>query len=418
MSEGVGSNDIKIELIPEPGFERFVKAVEPAGTYEKWLESIAPALRYSYASFALYASFAAPLLRMLKAPNFIIDFWGHTSVGKTTVLELAASVWGNPHKESGGLVFSWDSTRVFMERIANFFNDVPIFPDDSQTVDDRTLTSILYMIANGTGKGRGSIAGIRHTLTWHTICFSTGEKPLTECTTFAGARARTIELYGSPFPNAGGEFISNLKQGIRENYGHAGHRFIEGIIHLWDDAEEMTRLKKDYREYQRAMSLEANSEVGDRYSHYFAVVKVAADHVCRILEIEDAATARETIDRVFTHVIEESLEDVDVGVRALQYVLSWISGNEKYFKSAEHESYGQWKDGEYIGIYKHKLVEVLENKRYSERATLRAWAEKDWIHRGDKGFTCVKDVKIEVGVIKRRRMVIIPWNIIQEFWEK
>lgn len=39
MHVNAGNNDIKIELIPEPGFERFVKAVEPVGTYEKWKES-------------------------------------------------------------------------------------------------------------------------------------------------------------------------------------------------------------------------------------------------------------------------------------------------------------------------------------------------------------------------------------------
>lgn len=186
---GQGNKEVSVEFSPEPGYERFVKAVKPEGTYVKWRECIEPALKYPYAAFAFYASFSAPLLRMLKAPNFIIDFWGNTSVGKTTVLELAASVWGNPHKEAGGLVFGWDSTKVFLERIANFFCDIPIFPDDSQMVDDRTMSSMLYQIANGVGRGRGATAGIRHNPTWHTVCFSTGERPLIECTTFAGAGA-------------------------------------------------------------------------------------------------------------------------------------------------------------------------------------------------------------------------------------
>jgi uncharacterized protein (DUF927 family) len=231
---GYGSKEVSVEFSPEPGFERFVRASKPEGTYVKWRECVEPALKYPYAAFAFYGSFAAPLLRMLKAPNFIIDFWGNTSVGKTTVLELAASVWGNPHKEAGGLVFGWDSTKVFLERIANFFCDLPIFPDDSQTVDDRTMSSMLYQIANGVGKGRGSTVGIRHNPTWHTVCFSTGERPLIECTTFAGARARTIGLYGSPFPNVGGDFINDLKTGLRENYGHAGAKFIESILSIWD----------------------------------------------------------------------------------------------------------------------------------------------------------------------------------------
>lgn len=410
-----GSKEVSVEFSPEFGFERFVKAVKPEGTYLKWRECVEPALKYPYAGFAFYASFAAPLLRMLKSPNFLIDFWGHTSVGKTTVLELAASVWGNPHKEAGGLVFGWDSTRVFLERMANFFCDVPIFPDDSQTVDDRTMASMLYQVVNGTGKGRGSVVGIRQTPTWHTVCFSTGERPLTECTSFSGARARTISLYGSPFPNAGSDFINDLKTGLRENYGHAGVKLVEDILSIWDNPDKMTRLKADYKMYQRALSLESNSEVGDRYSQYFAVVKLAADLVHEILGIGDPVAARESIDRVFDNVISESMSDMDIGTRAMQYVLSWASGNEQYFKNTDYESYGQWKEGEYIGVYPHKLAEVLRSEKFSERAILKSWAEKGWLKCEGGKFTCSRNVRIEDGIIKQRRLTIIPWQVVKEF---
>ena len=410
-----GSKEVSVEFSPEPGFERFVKAVKPEGTYLKWRECIEPALKYPYAAFAFYASFAAPLLRMLKAPNFIVDFWGSTSVGKTTVLELAASVWGNPHKEAGGLVFGWDSTRVFLERMANFFCDIPIFPDDSQTVDDRTMASMLYQVANGVGKGRGAVAGIRQAPTWHTVCFSTGERPLTECTSFSGARARTIGLYGSPFPNAGADFINDFKTGIRENYGHAGAKFVEGILPIWDKPDDLAGLKADYKMYQRALSLEANTEVGDRYSQYFAVVKLAADLVHQILGVGDPVAAKESVDRVFDNVISESMGDMDIGTRAMQYVLSWASGNERYFKNSDYESYGQWKEGEYLGIYPHKLAEILRNEKFSERAILRTWAEKGWIKCEGGKFTCSRNARIEDGIVKQRRFAIIPWHVVKEF---
>lgn len=410
-----GSKEVSVEFSPEPGFERFVRAVKPEGTYLKWRECIEPTLKYPYAAFAFYGSFAAPLLRMLKAPNFIVDFWGTTSVGKTTVLELAASVWGNPHKEAGGLVFGWDSTRVFLERMANFFCDIPIFPDDSQMVDDRVMSNMLYQVANGVGKGRGSVVGVRQTPTWHTICFSTGERPLTECTSFSGARARTIECYGTPFPNAGADFINDLKTGLRENYGHAGAKFVEGILPIWDNPDKMTRLKADYKMYQRALSLEANSEVGDRYSQYFAVVKLAAGIVHEILGIGDPVAAKESIDRVFDNVISESMGDMDIGTRAMQYVLSWASGNERYFKNTDYESYGQWKEGEYLGIYPHKLAEVLRNEKFSERAILRSWAEKGRIKCEGGKFTCSRNARIEDGIIKQRRFTIIPWQVVKEF---
>ncbi len=407
--------DLDVEFLPEAGFERFVKAMKPEGQYSKWREHVIEALKYPLAGFAFYASFAAPLLRMLKAPNFIIDFWGNTSVGKTTVLELAASAWGNPHKEGGGLVFSWDSTRVFLERMAHFFNDAPIFPDDSQTVDDRTMTTMLYQIANGVGKGRGSIIGIRHNPTWHTVCFSTGERPLTQCTTFAGARARTIEIYGSPFPNAGGSFINDMKQGVREHYGHAGPKFIAGLLPLWGSPDELTRLKEDYKRHQRALSLSANSEVGDRYSHYFAVVKLAAELVHSFLGIGDPVHAEESITQVFKSLISESSIEGDISTRAMEHVLSWTNANEGLFKSNDRESFGVWKEGEYIGIYPHKIAEVLKKEGYPEKTILRSWAERKWIERNDdRHFTCLRSKK-EDGVSKQRRFIVIPWDVYEKF---
>lgn len=423
-------DEISVEFAAETGFERFVKAMKPKGTFSQWREHVISALKYPYACFAFYASFAAPLLRLLKAPNFILDFWGSTSVGKTSLLELAASPWGNPHKEAGGLVFSWDSTKVFLERMASFFCDVPIFPDDSQTVDDRTLTSILYQIANGVGRGRGAIVGIRRNPTWHTVCFSTGERPLTQCTTFSGAQARTIEIYGSPFPNAGGNFINDLKQGIRENYGHAGPEFIKGLMAIIEDTADFNNLKLEYKRYQQMLSKEAGSEIGDRISQYFSVVKISADLVCKILNFGDPVEAEKSIRRTFEDILQDTAAHSDLPTRAMQHVLSWVWGNENFFRLNERgEQYGRITKGDYIGIYRHKLTDVLKRENYSEIAVLRGWADRKWIKREDKNhFTCsrkitdiidtCKDDNDEIHEIKETkntRLVIIPWNIVDKF---
>lgn len=82
-----GDSEVSVEFIAEAGFERFVKAFVPQGTFKGWKEAIVPSLCFHDARFALYASLAAPLLRPLKAPNFIIDYNGETSLGKTTALE-------------------------------------------------------------------------------------------------------------------------------------------------------------------------------------------------------------------------------------------------------------------------------------------------------------------------------------------
>ncbi len=330
-------------------------------------------------------------------------------------------MWGNPWKEGGGLVFAWDSTKVFIERMANFFCDVPIFPDDSQTVDDKTLVKMLYMIANGVGKGRGSISGIRQTPTWHTICFSTGEKALTACTEYGGAKARTVSISGSPFPNAGGEFINKLKAGIRENYGHAGPHFIEALMPIIEDASKLEKIKKSYLEYQRALSDEVKTEKGDRISYYFAVVKVAADLACDILDLDDPEDVDRSIYNVFRRCASDMEGNSDMGKKAIRVLLSWVFANEGYFEEKSMEDRGMQhgiiRHGELVGIFPHKLKEILARENFDYDAVLRSWADRSWIQK-EQGHNTVKVcIKGAVGLADdmRRRLVAIPWSVASEF---
>jgi len=410
-------HNMTIDFRPDNEFERFVKAMRVEGTYSKWRESVTETLQFPVAAFALYASFAAPLLKILNAPSFIIHFWGLTSSGKTTVLELASSIWGNPHKDNGGLVFGWESTPVFLERMAAFFCDMPIFPDDSQNIDDKKMSRMLYQLANSTSKGRGSITAIQRPKSWRTIVFSTGEKKLTECTSFGGAQARTIELYGPPFANANGVFISDLKQTIRENYGHAGPKFIEGLLSIMEKPNEITRLKAEFRRYHQSLSREAGSMIGDRIAQYFAVVKLAADLVHRFLGIGDPVGAEESVFRVFNIVQEDTKSHGDMPTRAMQDVISWVSANMGYFKESDREQYGRIAEYDYVGVFRRTLREMLKKDGYSEMAVLRGWAERDWIKREDpEHYDCSRRVK-SGGALENLRLIIIPWKVFKKFTE-
>jgi uncharacterized protein (DUF927 family) len=270
------------------------------------------------------------------------------------------------------------------------------------------------MVANGVGRGRGSTTGVRHTATWQTVCFSTGEKPLTECTTFAGAKARTIGFHGSPFTNQIGSFINRLKHVIRENYGHAGHMFIKHLVSLVSNPDEVDKLKAEYRKTQAELAEIAQTEVGDRYSHYFAVVDMAARLANQVLGINNP-DANKKIFHVFMDFIGESVHETDMAGRAMKYVLSWASGNERYFKdSSAYESYGVWVENEYIAIYPHKLNEVLKMEKFSEKAILKEWANRNWIISERGHYTYPVRICVD-GILKQRRMIKITWEVVDKF---
>lgn len=103
----------------------------------------------------ILSAFIPPLQRRLQIPNFILDLNGNTSTGKSTSLRLAASVFGKP-EDPDSLVMQWMNTRVAVEQIAGMCSELPVFLDDAQHCSDDLKRAVVYMIANGKGKGRFS----------------------------------------------------------------------------------------------------------------------------------------------------------------------------------------------------------------------------------------------------------------------
>lgn len=413
---GLGQNIIgldsksKIAFSPESGFERFDKALNTHGNFEDWKKIIRTVINHNKLAFALYASLSAPLLSLIDAPSFLIHYWGDSSMGKTTALEIASSVWGNPAKESGGLVTSWNNTQVFVERIATFFDDLPLFLDDSQTADDKIISNIVYMVANSTGKGRGAkVSGVKHTTSWQTVCFSTGEKQLTESTQYDGAKARTIELAGSPFGRNESKLVNSVKSGVRENYGFAGNEFINYLIEMANNPEKIQELKETYRIYRDELSKKAKNEIGDRLAHYFAVIWLAGFLVDDLLELN--GNPEKVIDEIFTETISERNSQGDISTRALKDTISFAQANIKSFMGKANDStreyFGIWRDAEYIAFYPHKLKEFFTKNGYSYTSILRSWAERDWIKRVKNEFTY--PIRYEIN---QYRMILIKWESI------
>lgn len=408
-----------IEFKAESGFQRYAGAVSEKGRYADWLSVVFSVLQYPYASLAFYASFAAPLLKLVRAPNFVLDFYGRSSVGKTTVLEFAASVWGNPDRDSG-LVFAWDSTKVFLERVATHFCDFPIFPDDSQTTNDALLSAMLYQVASGQGKGRGNVRGIRETDNWRTVCFSTGERPLTECSGYQGIQARVIEIYGKPFGDAGADIVNRLKRTLRANYGFAGKLYIQRLEAMANDTNTLAKLRKKYEAYQTAVVSHAGTDpvhpLADRYAHYFAVILLAMEIVTEELEIGDFDYGSEMIYDVYRELTLRQ-EDFDIGKSAMSNIISWVYGNESCFSETDtgREKYGRIVEGDYIAVFPRKLEAILKEDGYSPDVILNLWCdtEHDYLKRNDRNRTISVRIR-ELDFQKVVRMYAIKWEVVEE----
>jgi len=418
MPEKAYGTNRSIVFEPEsPGDERLARALRKEGNLNNWLRGIRRCIDYPRVMFHIYASLTSPLLEIIDAPNFIIDNWGLTSIGKTTVLEIAASVWGLPIKELGGLIIAWDATKVSRERLACLFNFLPLLLDDSQTANEKIIAMILYMLANGVGRFRGALKGIQKTSNWRTIAFSTGERRLSEVTEYEGAQARIIELYGSPFDTENkSELIYKIKEDIHANYGLAGPLFIEELLNKgYHESNKV--LREEYRQATSELAKLGKNNVSDRMAQYFASIQVAG----RIAEdvFHFGGESQKIVRKMFEYTCGENKERGDYPQRALEHIISWVQGNQNSFDRQDQlatvergEIFGVIREGEYIGIFPHKFKEIIKRSEFDSSSVMKTFKERKWIHTTKGTHT------YPVGFRNKMiRMIKIDWNSFNNLWQ-
>lgn len=209
-----------------------------AGTLDGWKEIATLSIGNSRLSFALCAAFAGPLLRLAGLEGGGFSFEGGSSSGKTTALQIAASVWGGPEH-----VRSWRATDNGLENIAVLHNDNVLILDEVGQVNGKILAECAYMLANGQGKGRSSREGhLRKSHSWRLLFLSSGELGLADKLAENGLKSRggqEVRFVGLPvdtsmltelhgFPHAGA-VVNRLKELTDLHYGHAGRAFLHKL---------------------------------------------------------------------------------------------------------------------------------------------------------------------------------------------
>lgn len=130
----------------------------------------------SLPTFAVCAAFAAPLLGILKSESCGFHFVGDSSLGKSTLLKVAASVFGDPQQ----YVRTWRATDNALEATAAAHSDCLLALDEIGQIDPRIVGETVYMLGNGEGKSRaneyGRSRGVEHR--WRLVFISSGEKTL------------------------------------------------------------------------------------------------------------------------------------------------------------------------------------------------------------------------------------------------
>jgi putative DNA primase/helicase len=155
------------------------------GTIEDWQRQIGQYCRgNSRLLFMVSAAFITPLLHPLGEQSGGFHIPGLSTTGKTTVVKVANSV-------SGWKILTWRHTDNNLESVAEQRCDSVLVLDEIGQVDGRKVGQIVYMIANGEGKGRADpTARSKPVKMWRVILLSSGEATLADKMNEAGEKPR------------------------------------------------------------------------------------------------------------------------------------------------------------------------------------------------------------------------------------
>lgn len=223
--------------------------IHAAGTFEKWKEVFELYGRVGLEphAFCALSAFGAPLLKFTGQQGAIINvIHSGSGTGKTTVLHMCNSVYGNPQK----LCAKWDDTLNAKIMRLGIYNNLPFCVDEITNTTPQEFSTLAYNMSQGRGKDRvkASSNELRVNLTsWATISpcsanCSFYEKMSSLKTNADGEMMRLLE-YKIDYIDAIPTDIAKemFDHQIKQNYGHAGEIYLRWLVANKEDAVKTMR---------------------------------------------------------------------------------------------------------------------------------------------------------------------------------
>lgn len=213
-----------------------------AGTLASWRQHVGSLCSGNpLLVLAVSTALAGPLLYLTHRQTAGIHLVGDSSNGKTTALEVAASVWGGPDFKR-----TWRATGNGLEGVAAALSDTVLILDEIGEADAQQIGGTVYALGNGTGKARASRNGAaRRPHRWRIAVLSSGERTLAAHMSEAGKRPKAgqaVRLLDIPAKRRHGAFdhlhhltdgrafADHLKSEVARHHGHLGPAFIERLV--------------------------------------------------------------------------------------------------------------------------------------------------------------------------------------------
>jgi uncharacterized protein (DUF927 family) len=246
-------------------------AYAQAGTLSEWQEHIGkPAGQHLLLQFGISVIWATALLQMTGGESGGFHLWEFSSRGKTTIQQVAASLWGSGAL-NGGFIRRWRATANSLEATFASASDVGLVLDELSQLEYGQVAPVVYMLTGETGKGRlRADATARTPYSWRILALSSGETPIATRLNEdryqrggrsgelrGGASVRVIDIaadrtYGAfdrPAHDSGfnpAAFAEHMQEMASTYYGTAGPAFVKALIEEKISGEHVRRSVDDF----------------------------------------------------------------------------------------------------------------------------------------------------------------------------
>ncbi|WP_232841433.1 hypothetical protein [Caldicellulosiruptor acetigenus] len=218
---------------------------------------------------------------------------------------------------------------------------------------------------------------------------STGEEPLSSFTSNEGVYTRTLEINLKPFDDE--QQARQCYQLIQKNYGWAGREWIKAI------QQDKNTLLQIRNISQKLFDMVLNQYPKTIQSHAQALALVGAvDITTSKLIFGEKNPEEETI--ITLEAVAEQLqgtEEVDIGLRAYEYVVDMVNAHVKNFEEEAKERWGFLQDGT-VEFFPTVLEKLLREMNFNPKKVFASWEEKGLIKIGFE-----KDKK-RYSIVKRK----------------
>lgn len=287
----------------------------------------------------------------------IFHIVGNSSIGKSTALKLAISLFGYPDNKKDGLYSNYNATdNAILKKLCGDIG-VPFAIDEISMSKTENFTEFIYALANGVDKDRlNKELELKEKGNWLTTILSNGEKSLIDSSNKnAGIHVRVIEAKNISWTK-NSQNSENINRIIVENYGHIGIEFAEYVIKMGKE-----EVKKDFDKVKEEIYKEINSRIVIDKMIYRRCSKYASI-ILSAYYYQDMKNINLDIDGmidILVKIEEESIKNRNFSKSAIDYIKQYVSNYRNKFEGLRTKN-----QSEVMGkiISKNNYIEVQMNK--------------------------------------------------------